>query len=252
MAAPVASRDGTAMLVSVTLKHQTTKVDDLMSAAAAVQRSYPGLRVEQVGDVSMSVAVNDQVSKDLGAAATFSLPVTLLIMLIAFGAIIAAGVPVLLAMSAVAAATGFASLVSHIIPDSGSTSSMILLMGMAVGVDYSLFFVKRAREERHRGRTHLDAIEIAAETSGHSVLVSGAAVIVSMLGMFMARYTVFSSLAAGSIIVVAVAVLGSLTVLPASWSSSVTASTARAYQCCGAGRVKRGNPACGRPCCDRR
>ena len=150
------------MLVSVTLKHQTTKVDDLISAAAAVQRSYPGLRVEQVGDVSMSVAVNDQVSKDLGAAATFSLPVTLLIMLIAFGAIIAAGVPVLLAMSAVAAATGFASLVSHIIPDSGSTSSMILLMGMAVGVDYSLFFVKRAREERHRGRTHLDAHRDAA------------------------------------------------------------------------------------------
>jgi RND superfamily putative drug exporter len=186
-----------------------------MSATAAVQWSYPGLRVEQVGDVSMNVAVNDQVSKDLGAAATFSLPVTLLIMLIAFGAIIAAGVPVLLAMSAVAAATGFAALVSHVIPDSGSTSSMILLMGMAVGVDYSLFFVKRAREERHRGRTHLDAIEIAAETSGHSVLVSGAAVIVSMLGMFMARYTVFSSLAAGSIIVVAVAVLGSLTVLPA-------------------------------------
>jgi putative drug exporter of the RND superfamily len=88
-------------------------------------------------------------------------------------------------------------------------------MGMAVGVDYSLFYVKRAREERQRGRTHLDAIEIAAETSGHSVLVSGAAVIVSMLGLFMVRDLVFSSLAAGSIVVVAVAVLGSLTVLPA-------------------------------------
>jgi RND superfamily putative drug exporter len=215
VAAPVTSRDETAMLVGVTLKNQTTNVEHLMSATAAVQRSYPRLRVEEVGDVSMNAAVNDQVSKDLGAAATFSLPVTLLIMLIAFGAIVAAGVPVLLAMSAVAAATGFSALVSHVIPDSGSTSSMILLMGMAVGVDYSLFFVKRTREERHRGHTHLDAIEIAAETSGHSVLVSGAAVIVSMLGMFMARYTVFSSLAAGSIIVVAVAVLGSLTVLPA-------------------------------------
>ena len=215
VAAPVTSRDGTAILVGVTLKKETTKVDNLMSATAAVQRSYPGLRVEEVGDISMNVAVNDQVSKDLGAAATFSLPVTLLIMLIAFGAIVAAGVPVLLAMSAVAAATGFSALVSHVIPDSGSTSSMILLMGMAVGVDYSLFFVRRAREERHLGRTHLDAIEIAAETSGHSVLVSGAAVIVSMLGIFMAGYTVFASLAAGSIIVVAVAVLGSLTVLPA-------------------------------------
>ena len=88
-------------------------------------------------------------------------------------------------------------------------------MGMAVGVDYSLFYVKRAREERARGRTHLDAIELAAETSGHSVIVSGVAVIVSMLGLFVARDAVFASLAAGSIIVVAVAVLGSLTVLPA-------------------------------------
>ncbi len=92
---------------------------------------------------------------------------------------------------------------------------MILLMGMAVGVDYSLFYVKRARAERHSGRSKLDAIEIAAETSGHSVLVSGAAVIVSMLGLFLADDVTFASLAAGSIIVVAVAVLGSLTVLPA-------------------------------------
>ena len=81
---------------------------------------------------------------------------TLLILLIAFGAIIAAGVPVLLALSAVGSATGLAALVSHVLPDSGTTSSMILLMGMAVGVDYSLFYVKRAREERARGRTHLD------------------------------------------------------------------------------------------------
>jgi RND superfamily putative drug exporter len=92
---------------------------------------------------------------------------------------------------------------------------MILLMGMAVGVDYSLFYVKRARAERHAGRSRLDAIEIAAETSGHSVLVSGAAVIVSMLGLFLAADVTFASLAAGSIVVVAIAVLGSLTVLPA-------------------------------------
>src|SRR6185312_5351668 len=185
------------------------------AATATVQREFPALRVEEVGSVSLNDAVNSQVANDLSAAATFSLPVTLLIMLIAFGAIIAAGVPILLALSAVGAATGLSAVVSHVIPDSGSTSAMILLMGMAVGVDYSLFYVKRARAERHAGRTKLDSIEIAAATSGHSVLVSGAAVIVSMLGLFLAADVTFASLATGSIVVVAVAVLGSLTVLPA-------------------------------------
>jgi putative drug exporter of the RND superfamily len=215
VAPPVTSRDGRTLLVEVTLASSVDSAAPFQAVTAAAQQAHPQLRVEEVGSLSIDDAVNKQVGDDLGAAATYSLPVTLLILLIAFGAILAAGVPVLLALSAVATATGLSALVSQVIPDSGSTSSMILLMGMAVGVDYSLFYVKRAREERQRGRSHLDAIEIAAETSGHSVLVSGAAVIVSMLGLFMVRDLVFASLAAGSIVVVAVAVLGSLTVLPA-------------------------------------
>jgi RND superfamily putative drug exporter len=215
VADPVRSKDGRSLLVEVTLAHGVDSATPFQAVTTAVQQAHPELRVEQAGSLSINDAVDQQVGEDLGAAATYSLPVTLLILLIAFGAILAAGVPVLLALSAVVTATGLSALVSHVIPDSGSTSSMILLMGMAVGVDYSLFYVKRAREERQRGHTHLDAIEIAAETSGHSVLVSGAAVIVSMLGLFLARDIVFASLAAGSIVVVAVAVLGSLTVLPA-------------------------------------
>ena len=219
VSAPTTSKDGSALLVDVTMRGDPEDASDhvgpLLDATAAVQHDYPSLRVEQAGDASLDSAINDQVSEDLGAAADFSLPITLIILLVAFGAIVAAGVPVLLALSSVGAATGLASLVSHLIPDSGTTSSMILLMGMAVGVDYSLFYVKRARAERRSGTPHLDAIEIAAETAGHSVLVSGGAVIVSMLGLFLARDAIFASLAAGSIIVVAVAVLGSLTVLPA-------------------------------------
>jgi RND superfamily putative drug exporter len=219
VAAPVAAKNGSALLVAVTMRGDAETADDrvstLLHATSDVQRSYPALRVEEVGAASLNKGVNAQVSSDLSAAAKYSLPVTLVILMVAFGAIIAAGVPVLLALSAVGAATGLAGLVSHVLPDSGTTSSMILLMGMAVGVDYSLFYVKRAREERARGATHLNAIELAAETSGHSVIVSGLAVIVAMLGLFVARDAVFSSLAAGSIIVVAVAVLGSLTVLPA-------------------------------------
>ncbi|MGH8960026.1 MAG: MMPL family transporter [Jatrophihabitantaceae bacterium] len=216
---PALAKNGSAVLVEVTMRGDPQKAGDhvapLLTATKAVQHEFPALRVEQVGGASLNNAVNDQVNSDLGSAADFSLPVTLVILLIAFGAIVAAGVPVLLALSAVGSATGLSSLASHLVPDSGTTSSMILLMGMAVGIDYSLFYVKRARAERHNGHSHLDAIEIAADTSGHSVIVSGVAVIVAMCGLFLAHSAVFSSLATGSIIVVAVAVLGSLTVLPA-------------------------------------
>jgi len=137
------------------------------------------------------------------------------ILLVVFGALLAAGVPVLLGLSAVAAASGLSALVSQLVPSTGSTSAMILLMGMAVGVDYSLFYVKRYREERARNQEHLDAVQIAAETSGHSVQVSGLAVIISMASLFIVGDVTFASLGAGSILVVAIAVLGSLTVLPA-------------------------------------
>jgi RND superfamily putative drug exporter len=212
--APRTSPHGDAMTIQVTLRHDAD-AKPLLNATKAIQHDYPQLRVEEVGSVSLNDAVNDQVGQDLSAAATYSLPVTLVILLIAFGAIIAAGVPILLALSAVGSATGLTALSSHLIPGADTVSSMILLMGMAVGVDYSLFYVKRARAERHRGRTQLDAVEIAAETAGHSVLVSGLAVLVSMFGLYFAGDPTFAALATGSMIVVAVAVLGSLTVLPA-------------------------------------
>jgi RND superfamily putative drug exporter len=216
---PVPARDGSALLVPVTMAGEPddakAHVATLIDETAAVQRDHPDVRVEEVGGPSINKGVNDQVANDLAKAEFISLPVTLVIMLIAFGAIIAAGVPVLLAMSAVGAAFGLSALASHLVPSVDSISSVILLMGMAVGVDYSLFYLKREREERQNGNSHTRAVEIAAATSGHSVVVSGVAVIVSMAGLYLANDAVFASLATGSIIVVAVAVLGSLTVLPA-------------------------------------
>jgi RND superfamily putative drug exporter len=214
VAGQVVAHDRSAVAMEVTLR-KDADVKPLLTATQAVQQKYPGLRVEEVGSQSMDQAVSDQVGKDLSAAATFSLPVTLVILLIAFGAIVAAGVPILLALSAVGTATGLTALSSHLIPSVDTVSSMILLMGMAVGVDYSLFYVKRARAERHRGHSQLDAVEIAAETAGHSVLVSGCTVLIAMFGLYFATDATFAALATGSIIVVAVAVLGSLTVLPA-------------------------------------
>ncbi|WP_350273976.1 MMPL family transporter [Kribbella sp. HUAS MG21] len=221
VAQPMPSPNKDALIVQVTLKDAPEDADDdarvqpLLDTTAKVQQQYPDLRIEEVGGLSIGKALNETLGKDFKRAEMFSLPVTLAILLVAFGALIAASVPVLLALSAVAAAIGLSAAASQLVPAVDAVNSVILLIGMAVGVDYSLFYLRREREERAKGRGHVDAVEIAAATSGHAVVVSGTAVIISMAGLFLARDAVFSSFAVGSILVVAVAVVGSLTVLPA-------------------------------------
>jgi RND superfamily putative drug exporter len=214
---PVTAPEGRAVLVRVELKAEPddATVTRMLDATAAVQREHPGLRVEQVGGASIGKALNETIGRDFQRAELTSVPVTLLILLVAFGAMIAAAVPVVLALSAVGAAIGLAAIASHLVPAVETTNSMILLIGLAVGIDYSLFYLRREREERAKGRGHVDAVEIAAATSGHAVVVSGIAVIISMAALFLAGDMVFSSLGTGAILVVAVAVVGSLTVLPA-------------------------------------
>jgi RND superfamily putative drug exporter len=190
-------------------------VQPLLDAGASVQDAHEGLRVDEVGTGSTAKGLSETLGEDFKKAELISLPLTLLILLMVFGAIIAAGVPVVLALSCVGAAIGLSTLASHVLPETSAVSNVILLMGMAVGVDYSLFYLKREREERRGGKSHVDAIEVAAETSGHTVVVSGTTVIVAMAGLYLANEATFASLATGSIIVVAVAVLASLTVLPA-------------------------------------
>ncbi len=216
---PVPSPKGTAVLVNVELKGSSDTAEDriqpLLDTTADVQKGHPDLLVEEVGGASLDKALSATLGEDFQKAELISIPVTLLIMLLVFGALIAAGVPVLLAMSAVGTALGLSALVSHLIPATDNTSSMILLIGMAVGVDYSLFYVRREREERAKGAGHVDAVEIAAATSGHAIVVSGIAVTVAMAGMFVVDDIVFSSIAVGTILVVLAAMIGSITVLPA-------------------------------------
>jgi RND superfamily putative drug exporter len=215
VAEPQVSPDGTAYLVSIQLARDQDDVAPLQAVTGDVQADFPQLDVRQTGDVSLDDAINNRVADDLSSAETLSLPVTLILMLLAFGALIAAGIPVLLAGTSVAATVGVLAPVSHLVHADSTVTSMIVLIGMAVGVDYSLFYLKREREERAKGHSTRDALEIAAQTSGHSILVSGAAVICAMGGLFLLGDSTFNSLAVGSIIVVAVAVLGSITVLPA-------------------------------------
>lgn len=207
--------DRTAMLVSAQLAKDQDDAAPILAAVDGVRADFPGLDIRQAGELTLDDAINDRVGEDLSSAEGISLPITLVLMLLAFGALIAAGLPVLLAATSVAATIGISAPVSHLFPAEPTVTSMIVLIGMAVGVDYSLFYLKREREERARGRSTLDAVEIAAQTSGHSILVSGGAVICAMAGLFLMTDVTFNSLAVGSILVVAIAVLGSITVLPA-------------------------------------
>jgi RND superfamily putative drug exporter len=222
----VPSQDGTSLLVPVTLQvgnRTGSAADDaadkavgpVLDAVAGVQADHPDLLVTESGNSSIDSVVGDQLDEDFQRAELLSLPVTLLVLLVAFGALLAAGVPVLLGITAVGGALGLVSLVSQLSPIDESTSSVVLLIGMAVGVDYALFYVRRVREERRHGAPTTTAVERAAATSGRAVLTSGIAVAVAMSGMYLAGNAVFTSFATGTILVVVVSVLGSLTVLPA-------------------------------------
>ena len=184
-------------------------------AVAGVQKAHPELTIAEFGDGSSAREVEGQFTKDLAKAGLLSLPVTLIILLIAFGALVAAGIPLLLALTSVIATMFLIALPSHLLPVDAQVKEVILLIGLAVGVDYSLFYLKREREERAAGRSESAALEAAAATSGRSVLISGFTVMIAMAGMFFAGDPSFSSFALGTIMVVAIAMLGSLTVLPA-------------------------------------
>ena len=205
----------------VTLELRTTDAKKAMTLDKPVEKAiiaagmrHPGIAIEEFG-VNVERQLDGAVVSDFKKAGLFSLPITLIVLVVAFGALIAAGLPLLLALTAVFATTGLLALPSQLIPLDKDISVIVLLIGLAVGVDYSLFYLKREREERAAGRSERAALEVAAATSGRSVLVSGLTVMVAMAGMLFTGDKTFMGFGVATIIVVAIAVLGSLTVLPA-------------------------------------
>jgi RND superfamily putative drug exporter len=196
-----------------------TAVTPALSAVAKVQAGHPGLLVAEAGDASLGQAVNNQISADFGKATETSIPVTLILLAIVFGALAAAGIPVLLALTSALTATWLLAIPGHWLPVGSQTSTVVLLIGMAVGVDYSLFYLRREREERARGRSPSEALRIASRTSGRTILVSGLTVMTALIALFLTGGGPFPGMAVGTIAVVGMAVIGSLTVLPAllSW-----------------------------------
>jgi uncharacterized membrane protein YdfJ with MMPL/SSD domain len=224
----------------------TGHVAPIENAVAAVRQSNPATTIQEAGDGSANKAITNLIDSDLSRAERISLPITLLILVVAFGALMAACVPLLLGLTSVAAALGALGAVSHLAPSSGSTSAVVVLIGLAVGVDYSLFYVRREREERRKGRPEgrphrsrrgratralpsepamparssdapqqASALEAAAASVGRAIAVSGATVIVALAGLLITHQGDFVSMGLGTVLVVLIAVIGSLTVLPA-------------------------------------
>jgi uncharacterized membrane protein YdfJ with MMPL/SSD domain len=216
------SADGRTALVDLEIAGDpddaVDKIGPISDAVAAAQNAHPRFAVESFG-VTAEDQVNQAFADDLEKAGLFSIPVTLIILILAFGALVAAGIPLLLALTAVLGTMGLLAFVSQVLPLDQSIGALVLLIGLAVGVDYSMFYLKREREERARGRGEQASLEAAAATSGRSVLISGLTVMIAMFGMFFTGDPTFSGFGTATMLVVAVAVLGSLTVLPAllSW-----------------------------------
>ncbi|MFJ9852925.1 MMPL family transporter [Streptomyces sp. NPDC101150] len=213
------SRDGRSGLVTFEVRGPDERFEDhaatAKKAVTAVQKRHPGTRLLQAGDSSLSGAVDDGIKADLQHAETTSLPLTLLILLAVFGSLIAAGIPLLVAVTTVAATFGLLQLVGRWVPFNGAASAIVLLIGMAVGIDYSLFYLRRVREERVAGRDVEEALRITAATSGRAVVASGLTVMICLLGLLFTGVDVFKGLTVGTVLVVGLAVLGSVTVLPA-------------------------------------
>jgi RND superfamily putative drug exporter len=201
------ARDRRAALVAVA---PTRPFDaaSLQASAAAVGATHPGVSAI-LADPSSSTG------NDLHRAEQLSIPVTLIVLLISFGALVAALVPVMLAATAVIAAFGLLGPISQLFPLDDSVKTVVLLIGMAVGVDYALFYVVRSREERLRGASTRAALQRTSRTSGRSVLIAGTTVAIAMAGQFVVGSDIFNGIAAGTIVVVGCAVAGSVTVLPA-------------------------------------
>ena len=187
----------------------------MIAATDAAKAANPGMEVDAIGPGTLDKQFEKIVEEDLKNAEMISLPITLLILLVAFGALVAASVPLMLGVTSVIAAMGGMALISQVFPAGDASGSMVVLLGLAVGVDYSLFYIRREREERENGRGADAALFATSATVGRAIIISGVTVIIGLVGLAATGLPMFMSMALSTMLVVLIAMIGSLTVLPA-------------------------------------
>ena len=213
------SADGRSVVVNFEMpgtdEHVEQLVEKPLAAVAAVQSAHPGVRVAQFGEASAAKEIAAQDARDGKKSELISYGLLLIILLVAFGAVVAAGLPLVLGATAVAGTVGLLGPVSQLYALPADVAELVVIIGLAVGVDYAMFYSRRMMEERDRGHSAAAAVEIAAATSGRAVLISGMTVLTAMAGLLFAGNPIFVGFGIGTMLVVAVAMLGSLTFLPA-------------------------------------
>jgi RND superfamily putative drug exporter len=189
------------------------KADALHGVVDAIRA--PGFTVQVFGPASLAENFNRVAEEDLRSGESVGVMAALVVLVVVFGAVVAALLPILVAIAAITLAVALVAITGQLSPMSFFVTNMISMMGLAVGIDYSLFIVSRYREERARGLDKLDAIEAAGATASRAVFFSGMTVVLALLGMLIIPTTIFRSLAGGAIFVVVMAVVASMTLLPA-------------------------------------
>jgi len=209
-AGPV-SRDGHSALLLVELGGDVEPVVDRVAAA----NGRDGFRALIAGEESIDADFSRAADEDLARGELFGLALALCVLVVVFGGVAAAVVPIAVAIASIVVALAVVACVGQAFVLNFVVVNVLVMMGLAVGIDYSLFVVSRFREERQAGRAIGDAVAVAGATASRAVLFSGATVVLALVGMFLVPQTVFRSIAVGAIVVVVVSVLAALTLLPA-------------------------------------
>jgi RND superfamily putative drug exporter len=212
------SADRQTTIIDVELAGEALEADQHVDGLLAIVEeadAIEGFTVATVGDGSIGEAFMHQAERDLQTAEFFGIPIALAILLIVFGALVAAGLPLVLGLISIVIAVGMAAIIGRAFELSVFVVNFVTTMGLAVGIDYALLIIKRFREERGNGLSRDDAIVKAGGTAARAVLFSGMAVIVALFGMVIVPQSIFRSLGIGAILVVAVAVVAAMTLLPA-------------------------------------
>ncbi len=222
-AAGLVSPDGSTVRIVGRIEGDRARVSPLIAPVLPVLESAraanPTLIIHAISSTFINADINALISKGLDSSLSLTIPLTFIILLFAFGAIVASVVPLVLAITSLVAAFGILGIYSQVVgPVSPNATQLIVLIGLAVAVDYSLFMITRFRVERRAGRDRAKAIEVSSSTAGRAVFFSGLAVMISLAGLITLGVSLFTSMAIGTISVVFVSVIGSLTFLPATLS----------------------------------